>query len=123
MTLKSYLWGMRIAAVLTFAVWVLILQQIDPDSSGIVGKIFFFASTFLFLASWFILFFTWLRKKIFGEENVLSHLGISFRQGALISLLAVTLLFLQSTRVLTWWDSMLTVAGVMLAELYFLTRK
>lgn len=123
MTLKSYLWGMRTAAILTFAVWVLVLEQIDPDSSGIAGKMFFFSSTFLFSASWFILFFTWLRRKFFGEDEVLSHLGVSFRQGALIACLMVVLLFLQSFRILTWWDSMLSVAGILLAELYFLTRR
>lgn len=123
MTLKSYLWGMRAAAILTLVVWILVLEQIDPDSSGSVGKIFFFSATFLFLASWFILFFTWLRGRIFGEDEVLSHLAVSFRQGSLIALLAIILLLLQSLRILTWWDSMLSVAGVLLAELYFLTRR
>ncbi|EKD58639.1 MAG: hypothetical protein ACD_56C00080G0001 [uncultured bacterium] len=124
MTLKSYLWGMRSAALLSFAVWVLVLKQIDPDSSGLVGKFLFFAATFLFLAGWLILFFTWLRRKIGGgEEMALAYLGMSFRQGIFIALLATLLLIMQSLRVLTWWDSMLTVAGILLLELYFLTRK
>lgn len=123
MTLKSYLWGMRIAAIFSFAVWILVLKQMDPDSSGMIGKLFFFASTFVFLSSWLILFFTWLRRKLHGEENVLAYLGMSFRQGMLIALLAIALLVMQSFRVLTWWDSMLTMAGILLAELYFLTRK
>ena len=115
---------MRTAAILSLAVWVLVLRQIDPDSSGIAGKFLFFASTFLFLAGWLILFFTWLRKKIGGGEEVaLTYLGISFRQGIFIAFLAILLLLMQSLRVLTWWDSMLTVAGILLVELYFLTRR
>lgn len=122
MTLRSYLWGMRLSALLTTFVLALVLMQINPESS-VMGKVLFFVATFLFLASWMTLFFTWLRKKINGEHKVTAYLGMSLRQGILIAILSVTLLLMQSLRVLTWWDSMLAVAGILLIELYFLTRK
>lgn len=124
MTLKSYLWGIRISTVAAFVAWVLVIWNIDPEKSAIVGQALFYASAFLFFAGIFILFFTRLRK-ICGknEESALTYLGASFRQGVLISILIVIVLILQQHRMLTWWDSALIVAGIMLAELYFLTRK
>ena len=112
------------SAIVSLVVLVLIIRQIDPDSAGIIGQVLFFAATFLFLAALIILFFTWMRRKIGGNEEIaLAYLGVSFRQGILIALLAILLLVFQEYRILTWWDSLLTVAGIFLVELYFLTRR
>jgi hypothetical protein len=124
MTLKSYLWGMRISAVTAFAAWFLVALYIDPEKSGIAGQTLFYASAFLFLAGLAILFFTWLRRKTGGKDEVaLVYVGVSFRQGILTALLIIGLLIFQQYRILTWWDGALLVAGIFLVELYFLTRK
>ena len=124
MTLKSYLWGIRLSVIITLAALILVLRQIDPEKSGIVGQLFFYASAFLFFAALLILFFTWLRRKVSGDdENAFAYLGMSFRQGVLMSILIVGLLILQQYRVLVWWDGLLSAAGIFLIELYFLTRK
>jgi hypothetical protein len=124
MTLSSYLWGMRISAATAFTAWVLVIWYIDPEKSGLAGQALFYASSLLFFAVIFILFFTWLRKIIGGNDEIaFVYLGVSFRQGMLMALLAVGLLLLQQFRMLTWWDGALVVAGIFLVELYFLTRK
>jgi len=124
MTLKSYLWGMRISAAVAFAAWALVAWYIDPEKSGVAGLALFYASAFLFLAGLAILFFTWLRRKLVEKnEDVLIYVGMSFRQGILTALLIIGLLIFQQYRMLTWWDGALTVAGVFLIELYFLTRR
>jgi heme/copper-type cytochrome/quinol oxidase subunit 4 len=124
MTLKSYLWGIRLSVFITLAALILVLRQIDPEKSGIIGQLFFYVSTFLFFAALLILFFTWLRRKIGGDdEDAFAYLGMSFRQGVLMSLLIVGLLILQQYRVLVWWDGLLSAVGIFLIELYFLTRK
>ena len=124
MTLKSYLWGIRISTITILAAWILVIRQIDPEKAGIIGQIIFFVSTFLLLAGLFILFFTWMRRHIVGDEQTaLAYIGVSFRQGVLMSFLAIFLLLLQENRMLTWWDGALSVAGIFLVELYFLTRK
>jgi len=122
MTLKSYLWGMRISTVLSAAVWVAVVCNINPEEAGMVGQILFYLSLFLTLAGIFILFLTWTRRKISGNERAFARLGMSFRQGVLLSALANTLLIFQSLRILTWWDGLLLVAGVFMVELYFLSR-
>jgi hypothetical protein len=124
MQLRSYLWGIRISVALTLAAWILVIKQIDPEKAGFVGQIIFFGSTFLLLAGLFVLFFTWLRRHVGGgEQAALIYIGVSFRQGVLMSFLAMMLLFLQQNRMLTWWDGALSVAGIFLVELYFLTRR
>ncbi|MCD6149729.1 hypothetical protein J7J13_03025 [bacterium] len=122
MTLKSYLWGMRISAALSVAAWSAVVYNINPEEAGIVGQILFYLSLFLALAGIFILFLTWSRRKISGNERAFAHLGMSFRQGVLLSVLANTLLAFQSFRILTWWDGLLLVAGIFIIELYFLSR-
>lgn len=124
MTLKSYLWGIRFGTALSFIAWIMVILYIDPDKSGIAGQALFYASTFLFFAGVLILFFTWMRRKIGGDdETAFAYLGTSFRQGILMAILLIGLLFLQQYRLLVWWDGALMVAGIFLAELYFLTRK
>jgi hypothetical protein len=115
---------MRVATAASFAAWILVLKQIDPEKSGIAGQLLFYASTFLFCAGLGILFFTWLRRKVGGnDETAFAHLGVSFRQGILVALLVVILLIFQQYRILAWWDGALAVAGIFLVELYFLTRR
>lgn len=124
MTLRSYLWGIRVSATAALAAWILVILQVDPEKTGIVGQGLFYATTMLLLAGIFVLFFTWLRKNLGGNDHeAFVHIGISFRQGILMAMLTCLLLVLQQFRVLTWWDGALVIAGVFLIELYFLTRK
>jgi len=124
MTLKSYLWGIRISALMALVTWIIVIFNIDPEKSGLIGQALFFISAFLFFAGIAILFFTRIRRLATGnDECALSHLGISFRQGVLAALLIIGFLFLQQLRILTWWDGALLAAGILLVELYFLTRR
>ncbi|KKQ11965.1 MAG: hypothetical protein US25_C0066G0001 [Candidatus Moranbacteria bacterium GW2011_GWE1_36_7] len=109
MTLRSYLWIIRTGVIAMLAAWILVIKQVDPEKTGAIGQAIFFVATFLLLAGVFVLFFTWLRRSIGGDEKTaLAYIGMSFRQGVFL---------------LTWWDGALAVAGIFLVELYFLTRR
>jgi len=123
MTLKSYLWGMRIGWAISLAAWVLVFTNIDPEKSGAPGWLLFYVSGFLFLASTFVLLLTRIWQKMQKDEDEsMVFIGVSFRQGVLLSLLFIILLVFQQYRVLTWWDGALSAAGIFLVELYYLTR-
>ena len=122
MTLKSYLWGMRFSTFLAFLAWSLVVFNADPEKGGATVKFVFYFTLFLFLSGIFILVLSLLRRKLGKDGMALSDLGMSFRQGALLSVLTIILLILQSFRYLTWWDGLLAVAGIFLVELYFLTK-
>ncbi|MGB3945378.1 MAG: hypothetical protein WBK76_00900, partial [Candidatus Saccharimonadales bacterium] len=102
MTLRPYLWGIKISTAISFAAWVLVIRQIDPQKAGILGQVLFFGSALLFMAGLFVLFFTWMRRHIGGDEEVaLSYIGVSFRQGILMAILLCVLLIFQQYRILT----------------------
>ena len=122
MTLKSYLWGMRSSTFLALVAWVLVIFHTDPETGGVSAKFIFYFTLFLLLSGVFILMLSFLRRKFGKNGVVLSDLGMSFREGMLLSLLVVILLVLQSLRFLAWWDGLLAVAGIFLIELYFLTK-
>ncbi len=122
MTLKSYLWGIRFGVILSFVAWGSAVIFIDPQKSGILGQVIFYLTLFFFLSGIFILMLTGARRKFGGEEIGFSKLGISFREGILLSILAIALLILQSFRILAWWDGLLVVAGVFLIELHYLSK-
>ena len=121
MTLRSYLWGIKIGTLLSLTALGFVVYYIDPDKSGIIGWILFFISLFLSLSGIFILSLTWIARKVNKEKMAFSHLGMNFRQGVLLAFLAILLLLLQYFRVLTWWDGLLVAGGVFLIELYFLS--
>lgn len=122
MTLGLYLWGVRISTLLALAALGAVVMFINPQESGIFGQAVFYLSLLFALSGIFILSLTWLRRITSGEETPFIYIGMSFRQGILLAVIAVILLALQSFRVLTWWDGLLVVAAVFLAELYFLSR-
>lgn len=122
MTLGAYIWGIRFVTLVSVAAFGLVINFVDPDATGLVGKVLFYLSLFFALSGILNLFFLWLRRKFMGIEMASMSVGLSFRQGNLLALFAVGLLIMQSFRVLVWWDGLLLLVGIFLVELYFLSR-
>lgn len=128
MTTKAFLWGMRFISLLAVIGTVMLvlytspyLDQ-NPDDKVMINVILLNASLFLSLTGIFTLFLFYLRRKASGNELLGAHLGVSFRQGLLLSISVIALLVLQSFRILTWWDGLLAIGAIMMVELYFLAR-
>ena len=122
MTLKSYVWGIRLVTLLSLFAFAFVVKFVDPDATGVVGKLLFYCSLFFALSGIFNLFLLRLRRRNVDAENAFSNVGLSFRQGLLLSLFAIGLLILQSLRMLVWWDGLLLLAGIFLVEFYFVSR-
>ncbi len=123
MTLRTYVWGILIITLFSFVALLGVIINIDPDKSGLAGKAVFFAVLLFFLSGFFNLFLLWLRKKMLGKESTAVNIGLSFRQGFLLAVLALGVLILQGMRLLVWWDGLLLVVGIFLVELYFLSKE
>lgn len=123
MTLKSYLWGMRLVALISLAALAFVVFYVDPDTSGAIGKVIFYFVLFFAFSGILNLFLIFSRRKIMGSETALATIGLSFRQSILLSLFVVSLMVFQSFRMLVWWDGLLLAAGIFIIELYFLSRK
>lgn len=122
MTLKSYVWGVRFFVLISLSALGLVIFYVDPEKSGIFGKLVFYSALFFSFFGIFNLFLIFTRKKVLGNEAALVNMGLSFRQSILLAVLGTGLLILQSFRMLVWWDGLLMVAGIFLVELYFLSR-
>ena len=122
MTLKAYIWAMRLLVLISFMALIAVLIYVDPEASGLPGKLVFYTALGSFLSGFLSLFMLFVRRKTLGEESAENNAGLSLRQGILLAILVIALLVLQSFRMLVWWDGLLVVAGIFLIELYFLSR-
>ena len=118
---RGYLWLVRVIGLVALSALVFIVMKIEPEKD-IQTKVFFYVAFFFFSASLCNLLLLRLRKNKMRGELVGENIVLSLRQGILLGLLATSLLLLQGMRMLLWWDGLLTVAGIFLIELYFISR-
>lgn len=123
MTLGQYLIGMSIGTVFSWAAWVIIIINLNPYSSGIIGLIAFYISLFLALVGTIALLGFFIRVWISRKEVIFAHVGTSFRQAILLAIILIGLLLLQSFGALNWWVALLFVSAITLLEFYFLSRE
>jgi len=122
MTIRAYLWGMRFCTLLALAGLGFVIFFVDPEKDGILGRTLFYISLFFSITGIATLFLFWLRRNFSKDEAVYTNVGVSFRQGMLIALCFCVLLILQSFQLLVWWSGGMAVVGVLLIELWFLSR-
>jgi hypothetical protein len=122
MTIRSYLWGMRLCSLVALAALGSVIYFVNPTSDAVLGQTLFYISLFFSITGIATLFLFWLRRTFSKNKEVQESVGVSFRQGALIAIAVCALLILQSFRLLVWWDGGIIVAGILLIELWFLSR-
>lgn len=122
MTIQSYLWGMRLCTLAALAALGLVVFFVNPAADGLLGQTMFFTGLFFFTTGIATLFLFWLRRTFSKNSELEASIGISFRQGALVALAVCALFLLQSFRLLVWWDGGIVVVGILLIELWFLSR-
>ncbi|MFZ5982275.1 MAG: hypothetical protein ACOYS2_01735 [Patescibacteria group bacterium] len=123
MTLRSYIWGIRIINLISLCALSLVIYFVDPEKAGFFGLVAFYCALFFFLAGFLNLMLLWIRRLGLGSEAALSSLRLSFRQGILLAILFIGLLILQSFRALFWWDALLLAGAIFLVEMYFLSKE
>ena len=111
------------SAVLCFAAWIMIVNNIDPGEADWRGLSLFYLSLFFALVSFFTLLIFFVRSKTFSERPAFSQIGISFRQGIFFSAALVGALLLQSFRMLDWRNGLLLLIGILILEFYFANRE
>jgi len=122
MTLQSYLWGLRIGTVISFAAFCAVIFLTDPLDIGNVAFILFYLTFFLVISGLSVLVLTWLWRKMARDMLTLGEIGMAVRQGVLIGIFITVIVGMQQMKVLFWWDALIILGIVFLIELYFLTR-
>ena len=123
MTLRAYIWGIRVLTLASLFALGAVVVYINPNSSSWIGITFFYLAAFFSAGGIFNLSLLFLRRKILGDELAADSIGLSFRQGILLAILVLAILFLQGLGILVWWDALLVMAGVFIIELFFLSRE
>ncbi|HOZ36665.1 MAG TPA: hypothetical protein PLR18_02445 [bacterium] len=123
MSLKKYLFLMVFATILCWTAWAFVLFFINPKTAGTTGLIFFYSSLFLGLFGLFSIFGFVIRWLIGQKILAYQRAKTAFRQGAMFALLLTGSLFLQSQRLLVWWNTLLFIFLLSVVEYFFLTVK
>ncbi|MSU76283.1 hypothetical protein EXS54_02330 [Patescibacteria group bacterium] len=118
MSLRAVLWGLGISSTLCWIAWILTVLNTNPDQGGQAAVLSFYLSLFAGLFGTVTLIGYALRRVLTGNELKYSIIRTSFRQGFLVAAITVTLLLLQSARLLSGWDVALLIVTVVLLELY-----
>jgi Na+/melibiose symporter-like transporter len=123
MSHHRYLAIIASAGILSWIAWVVVINKLDPFESTGLGLGLFYISLFLALVCSFTVvgfyFRVWLNK----NEIYYDHINIAFRQGMLLTVIALGCLTFQLLGVLTWWSGLLLIGAVTMVEFYFMARQ
>lgn len=119
MLLRFYLFTLYVTLFITTGLLGMVLFNLDPFTSPFWVISLFYIVLFCFVLSFFAIVMFYLKVWASNREVIFAHLVPTLRQSALISLVLVTLLFLQQLRVLNWWVGSLVIVAIIFIELYF----
>lgn len=122
MSLKACLWGIGAASFLTLASFLAILWFFSPQNADPIILFLLLASLFMGLAGLFALsgfYFRFRRQK----ETLVESLGVSLREGTLLSVLLVGFLLMKSAGVFYWWLALIFLIVVTAIEAAFLSQE
>ncbi len=119
MTLKSYLISMTLATAFCWGVFIFIVNLIDPETTNLIGFILFYLSLFLSLIGTSAIIGFFFRFVVLRRELVFYAVKIAFRQSFLFSFFLITLLFLFSQNLNTWFNLILLLIIFTILEIIF----
>jgi len=123
MSFPAFIILMIITTIVSWSAWGAVIFSINPYEADFLGIIFFYISLFFSLLGTFSIIGSIIRKKLVKKDILFRQVVISFRQAILFSLLIATSLFLQSGRILTWWNILILVATLSVIELFAISKK
>ncbi len=123
MSLKKYLILMIISTLFCWLAWFFVIRNIDPQQAGFLGFLFFYISLLFALVGTFSVAGFLVRVFLMKDRDIKKQLGISLRQSFLFAILIVGLLFLQSKRLLTWWNILLLILALTILEFFLISYR
>jgi len=123
MTLKLYLWGIGLASLVALGSFLAIIWFFAPENANTAVLSLLFFSLFLALCGFFSLLGFYVRRKRLKEEIPIYHLGVSFREGTLLSILVVSFLIMRSWNFFYWWGALVFLIIIIAIEAAFLWKE
>lgn len=113
---------MFIATIICWLAFALVVFTIDPTQATISGFALFYSGLLLSLTGLLALIGLIFRGHLTGESPA-KKVTTSFRQAIWFSCLIAFFLFLQSQRLLHWWNLVLFVLFLVLLEFFFISHR
>lgn len=123
MSHHKYLAIIAAAGVFSWIAWIMVINKLDPFESTGLALGLFYMSLFFALVCTFTVFGFYFRVWLNRNEIYYNHINIAFRQGFLLTMIALGCLTFQLIGVLTWWSGLLFIATVTMVEFYFMARE
>ncbi len=119
MTIKTFISGASLCAIVGLTIWLLVLFFLDPTQAGTLGYVLFFLSLFLTVASVASLIGFGLRRVLRVQQLAAYSVRSALRQGIMLALFVCILLILVRLRVYQWWVAVILTIFFVSAELIF----
>ena len=124
MTLRQYLVVMIAGTALAWAAVAAIIVAVNPAEASLVLLIFLYLSLFLAILGTLAVLGFLVRAVLFRQKMDLTRqVAVSFRQGVLLSALAVGALLFSSRGWLNWWTGIAMVVILTTVELIIISAK
>jgi len=120
MTVRVFTAASLFVAIGAWAIWLLLINYLDPTQAGIIGLLLFFLTLFLAVASSFALIGFAIRRVMAPEQLSTYAVRAALRQGVLVGLFLDLLLILQLIKLYVWWLAIIAIILFLLIELIFL---
>ncbi len=121
MSFKWYAVFMGLGTGLAWMAWIIILQTVNPEEAGILGKVFFFITLFLALIGTITLLGLLYRIGIRKRVNMLiKEVRVAFRHAILLSGVIVLTLIFSANDWLRWYTLLTFLLVVVGFEYLFL---
>ncbi|MBT7484156.1 hypothetical protein HN748_04775 [Candidatus Peregrinibacteria bacterium] len=119
---KRYILTIGLTAAVSWLAWGIVLTKLDPyESTSIALGLFFLSLLFALIGSFTLLGFG-LRRWVGQDELHEQHLGVSLRQGVLLSICTILCIAFLMVGVLKWWNGLLLVTIAVLLEMFITSR-
>ncbi len=118
MNVRTYTITMVLATAIAWLGWSLVLLNFDPSEGGTAVFLLFYSFLFLaFLGTLSVLGLWWRQGGSKDRGLARTRVMESFRQAVVWSGVFILALWLQSMRVLTWWNMLLLIILAAVIEL------
>jgi len=114
MNLKQYLTLMCLGTALCWAMFLLVIFNMPPDSSQ--ALLFFYSSLFMASIGTLSIISLSIRVGLLKKRVLFRQVKKSFRQSFLLGILIISMLFLQGKKILVWWNVIFLIIALAILE-------
>ena len=115
---------MILATAIAWLGFFIIINNFDPISGNWIVFTMFYAVLFLAILGSLSLIGYWWRRLLNRRKEMSRFLvSESFRQAIIFSAVAIIALWLQASRILTWWNILLLIVSATLLEFIIILFK